>query len=135
MKKIILILLVFVAAAGIYAWYVFNKPHRNVADEAAISVTAAQLFAEYEKDEKAANDKYLNKTVAVKGIVSEVKKNQAGKTVLILQSEDPLFGINCTAKEDHVQAVAGTEIIFKGICTGYVSDVIINDGMILNPDK
>ena len=60
-----------------------------------------------------------------------IQKNQAGKTVVFLQSDDPVYGVNCTFKKDPGTIDNNSIITFKGICTGYLSDVIINEGILV----
>jgi hypothetical protein len=74
---------------------------------------------------------FLNKAIEVTGTVSDVKKNQAGSTVVYLKSDDPIYGVNCTFKQDPGIITKGSTITFKGICTGYLSDVVINEGIMI----
>ena len=53
-------------------------------------------------------------------------QNQDGKTVLLLQSSDPLSGVQCTLK-DEGNYIVGTELTVKGFCTGYTTVVLLND--------
>ena len=85
MKKIIIpVLLVGLVAAGI-GYYMYNKPVESLEKKKAdVSVTASQIIADYEADEKAANDKYLGKVVEVSGKVStmkEVKSKSSSKQI------------------------------------------------------
>ncbi|MDB5232909.1 MAG: hypothetical protein JWN76_3714 [Chitinophagaceae bacterium] len=127
----LLLLLVIVVAGGAYTWYIFNKPQRDVKDEKGIAVTAEQIFTEYNTNEQAANAKYLNKAIQVSGQVQNVKKNQEGKTVVYLKTSDPVFGVNCTFKEDPGNIEKNSQVSFKGICTGFTSDVVINQGILI----
>jgi hypothetical protein len=131
-KSIILILLVAIilAVAG-YAYYVWNKPARDVAKEKGIQITAVAIFDSFSNNESSADSQFLNKAIEVTGTVSDVKKNQAGKTVVYLKSDDPIFGVNCTFKQDPGPITKGSTITFKGICTGYLSDVVINEGIMI----
>jgi len=130
-KIILTIILMLVFAAVGYGLYVWYKPQRDVKDEKAIVVTASTIYDSYSADEKKANELYLNKAIQVSGKVSKVLKNQNGNTVVYLETSDPVFGVNCTFKEDPGPIETGTTIAFKGICTGYLSDVIINQGIIV----
>lgn len=114
-----------------YAFYIWNKPARNVSNETAIKISATALYDSFLNSEAAANKSFLNKAVEVTGKVASVKKNQAGQTVVYLQSSDPLFGINCTFKTQPAEIKKGDTITFKGVCTGFLSDVIINDGILI----
>lgn len=131
-KKILIAIILLSALAGIaYAYYVWNKPARNVANEEAIKITATALYDSFAHNEQAANASFLNKAVEVTGIVNSIKKNQAGETVVYLQSSDIVFGVNCTFKQPPKAINKGSAITFKGICTGYLSDVILNEGILI----
>jgi hypothetical protein len=131
-KKIFLAIILFIILSGAgYAYYLWNKPARNVAKEKGIQITAVAIFDSFTNNEQSANARYLNKAIEVTGTVTAIKKNQAGETVVYLQSNDPVFGVNCTFKRDPGSIEKGSAITFKGICTGYLSDVIINEGMMV----
>jgi hypothetical protein len=130
-RKIFMVLIVLIVAGIGYGLYVWNKPHRDVKDEKGILITAAAIFDSFVVNETRANTLYLNKAIQVTGEVAEVKKNQDDQTVVYLKTNDPMFGVNCTFKEDPGPLEKGTTITFKGICTGYLSDVIINQGIII----
>ena len=115
-----------------YAWYIWNKPARDVTNEEGIQISAVAIFDSFSNNEQAAKASFLNKAIEVTGTVSSVKKNQAGETVLYLKSNDPVFGVNCTFKQDPGVIEKGSTITFKGICTGYLSDVVLNGGIMVN---
>lgn len=131
-RKIILgvvAVIVFIALA--YTLYIWNKPARDVTNESAIKISAVAIFDSFNNNESSANKLFLNKAIEVTGVVSAVKKNQAAQTVVYLKSNDPMFGINCTFKEDPGTINTNSTITFKGICTGYLSDVILNEGVMI----
>lgn len=134
-QKILLWLLVIgLLGFGImkgYIYYLNNKPHRDVTKEQGVSVTAEQIFTDFSTNEAVANHKYLNKAIEVSGEVAEVKKNQDSSTVVVLKTTDPIFGVNCTFKQDPGNIQPGNKITFKGICTGFISDVVINEGVLV----
>lgn len=73
MKKLIWILVILMIGAVAAYFYVFHKPHRDVAgEEAAYVITDDELVQQYLDDEKAANSLYLDQVVAVKGEITEV---------------------------------------------------------------
>ena len=131
--KLILFTLLGLLLIGLAAfYYVFNKPHRSVENEEAIQVSANQLFGDYQKDEQAANKTYLDKAIEVKGEVVEIKKNQEGRPVVVLKSADPFFGVVCTLKEDAGVVKPGEQVVVKGLCSGFSSDVVLRDCIIQN---
>jgi hypothetical protein len=131
-KKIVFLIILLIIIGGVgYGLYVWNKPARDVSKEDGVKITAVALFDSFNNNEQSANAHYLNKAIEVTGKVSDVKKNQAGETVVYLQSSDAVFGVNCTFKQDPGAITKGNMITFKGICTGYLSDVILNEGVLI----
>ncbi|QEC68545.1 hypothetical protein FRZ67_14980 [Panacibacter ginsenosidivorans] len=130
-KRILIIFITLILAGVSYGLYVWNKPHRDVKDEKGVIISAAAIFDSFTVNETRANELYLNKAIQVTGEVSGMKKNQDGQAVVYLKTSDPVFGVNCTFKEDPGPLETGTIVTFKGICTGYLSDVIINQGIII----
>ena len=104
MKKIrviIILIVVFSLMGSAYAWFfIWNKPKQDVKDAASIPVSATVIFNDYSTNEKSANTKYIDKIVEVTGEVNNVSKNAEGKTVLLLKTDDLMFGVNCTMEED-----------------------------------
>ena len=99
---------------GIYMW---NKPHKKVEDAKGISITAEALSQEYNKNEKAADVKYLNKAIEVSGTISEIDKNQDGGLMVILKTENPMAGVQCTMR-DKATAGEGAEFSYQRILFG-----------------
>jgi len=131
-KKIALVVLGAIALFGFsYAYYVWNKPARDVTEEKGMEITAMAIFDSFTVNENRATKLYLSKAIQVTGEVTDIKTNQAGETVVYLKSNDPVFGVNCTFKENPGNITKGSTITFKGICTGFNSDVIINRGVII----
>lgn len=116
--------------AGIMV-YLYNKPSRNVVAETGIPVTATELFTKFSTNEPQANNRYLNKVLQVSGQVLEVKSNSTAGRVVILNTGDPLFGIACTLDKPEV-VKPGEKITVKGICTGYLSDVVLTNSYLVN---
>jgi len=131
-KKVLLALLVFSLVAAGYGYYLFNKKSTDVGGEKAdYELSAETLLADYNKDETAANTKYLDKVIAVKGKVAEVKLDSAtGQATVILDSGDPMAAISCSFYNDNSSAVKklgpGIEVVIKGKCTGKLMDVVLN---------
>lgn len=132
--KIVLIIgIVFLIAGGGLAYWIFNKPHRDVTQEKGVQLTAQKLYDAFRTNEAEANKLYLDKAIELTGEVGEVITNQDGNTVVNFKTNDPLFVINCTFKTSPGQLKPGTSITFKGICTGYIPDanVVINEGVLV----
>lgn len=110
---------------SVVAYKMWTKPHKDVAAAEALNLSAQNLVSDYETDEAAANGKYLNKVLLVNGVVAETTTNQAGETVIAITGSD-MGNVLCTLEEKGITAPAkGTEVKIKGICTGYLTDVVL----------
>jgi hypothetical protein len=118
-----------VTIAAIAVYFYVNKPHRSVSEETALRVSADSLFQAFQANEAEANAKYLNQVIVVSGKVKTVETNTEGKTVIVLDAGDLMFGVNCTLAESTTVAVDQV-VSIKGICTGYLADVIINQAIV-----
>lgn len=110
------VVLAIIAVAVVAGYLVWNKPHRDAADEKGMRVTAAALQQAYASNEASANAQYLDKTLEVSGTVAATEKNQDGKTVLYL--DDPLSGVGCTMREAGMTKREGEAVVVKGFCSG-----------------
>jgi hypothetical protein len=106
----------------------FNKPHRDVENEQGIQVSATRIFADYQKNEQAANKIYLDKAIEVQGEISEVKRTRR-QTRCGLKSSDPFFGGYARSRRIR-PAKLGEQVVVKGFCSGFSSDVVLRDCII-----
>jgi polyisoprenoid-binding protein YceI len=136
MKKKLFIVLGILAAIvliGFITLKIMSKnAERHVETENGIPVTAAVLATDYATQEDNANKKYLNKTLEITGLLAAADSNETHQTVLLLKDPGAVAGVSVTFKK-HIDAVApGSTITVKGICTGFLSNVIVTDGILLN---
>lgn len=130
MKKYLLILGLLGVGGLALGYFLWNKPHKNIgASTAAFSLEAAALLTEFEADESAANTKYNDQVLQVSGNVADVSKDAAGLVKVTLDTGNPLSGIICELNQetDHARLdfQTGEPVVFKGVCTGMLSDVIL----------
>ncbi len=128
-KKIVRWALLAILATGItgaiVGYKMYNKPHRSVLDANPVMVSAAELVAQYETDENKSNGLYLDKVLNVTGEISDIAKNQKNETVITLKGSD-MGGVICTLEGKNTEtAQKGSIIKLQGICTGYLSDVVL----------
>ncbi|WP_299672271.1 hypothetical protein [uncultured Polaribacter sp.] len=128
-KKIIIGILILGLLGVFVAYKMYHKPHVNVADESAdITLTANTILEDFSSDETMANTKYLEKIIQVEGIVSEVKTaNEKG--IITLKTNDDFASVLChlsteATKKIHTVKV-GQTLKLKGICTGFLMDVVL----------
>lgn len=129
-----MLLLAGLLAAGAY-YYVFifsRNNHRQVQNEQAITIGAEMLADQFSTDETSANARYLDKVLAVKGIMLEAGVNNEGKTTLLLQGDtSSMTHIFCTLISEIPAPPRLSEVTVKGICTGLLSDVIMVDALLI----
>ena len=118
MKRILILAAVAIligVGTGIYLYFL---PAKKVENSVGIDITAASLAKEYASDEKSADAKYLNKAISVSGVVSETEKNQDGGLMIVLQTDDPMAGVQCTLRDKGANPAKGQSIVIKGFCSG-----------------
>ena len=137
MKKVVLIILILAALGAGYAYYLYNKPVADTSDlAAAYSLSADELFNQFENDESAANSMYLGKIVEVKGKIREFSIGDSGEINLVLASGSDMFGINCGLSKgqdkEYRKFREGDSIKVKGECSGISMDVVLTRCVIVN---
>jgi len=108
----------------------YNKPPRTVDSEEALKVTAVDLATYYEKNESVKNNKYTDKAVQISGVITDLRTNQQNKTVLTFTGTD-MSGVQCSLMNAEPGLKKGDSITIKGFCTGYLTDVIVDRGILV----
>jgi len=134
MKKIIYILvIIFTLAASVYYYtFVYSKTHhRDAQSEASVIITADSLSAAYQADEQKANKRFLNKAIEVTGTILSIGQDQANHITILMGKADAFSNVSITILSiQPITQKVGEIITVKGVCTGNLSDVIINEGVI-----
>lgn len=130
MKKYLIFLLLAAIIGGGAAYFMANKPHKNMTEaKADISIDAVSLLGAFEADENAANTKYLDKVVEVKGAVADVSKSDDGTIKVTLDTGNPMSGVICEldnlTQHPRTEFPLGEQVTFKGNCTGILMDVVL----------
>lgn len=131
--------------AGIYIFYLWNMPHRDVTNtESDYKISANQLVNEYLADAKKADDKYLDaegesKIFEVSGRVSDISEDFEGQTVILLKNDDAKSGVSCTfsqeTKKEAKSLKTGSNITIKGVIrsgASYDADLEMYENVILD---
>jgi len=134
MKKIIIPLLILgLVGAGI-GYYMYNKPvERLEKKQADVSVSADQILSDYETNEKDADAKYLGKIVEVNGKVGEITSEE-GINKIHLETSNPIAAVICDLDKGNEAGnlKVGDHAKIKGMCSGYLSDVILVRSTVVN---
>ncbi len=127
---LIFITIILITSFGIYAGKrIYNKPHLNVAEKAPDnSLLSQNLITEFENNETQANAKYLEKIIKVSGEISELEIAKETR-IIVLKGQNSTSSVMCylTAEENKKWATLkqGDAVSVKGICTGYLLDVVL----------
>ena len=138
MKKLLRIVIVLaaigiVAAALVWKFYI-NKPHEDIENATpAYSITTAEIWKQFNADEKKAGLMYNDKVIELSGVVGRVVNNDTLVTVAFIMEADSMFGdksISCQMLKkynDEAKALTkGTNIKIKGYCAGFIGDIKFN---------
>lgn len=117
-KKIIAAVVLLAAAGAAVGFYMWNKPHRDVASAGGIKAGAAALYTTFITDSAAAKKNYLQQVVEVKGVVHSTSKNQQNQTIITFKTATEGAYINCTMEGAADDIKEGSDITVKGICAG-----------------
>lgn len=127
-RKVLIVLLVLVAAGAIAGYRMWNKPHQKVEDQASIQITAASLCEAYSTNEANANTQYNGKAIEVSGTVAELTTTQDGGEVIRLQGNDAGMTVQCTMRDKGNKAEVNNPVVVKGFCSGSTMfDVVLTD--------
>jgi hypothetical protein len=140
MKKykivILLVFVLFVVAAGIYGYFLFNKPHRDILKaKVDYTITSSELLSEFEANSTIATQKYDGKILLVSGKIESINSSDSIAS-LQLSGNGSFLGVNCSFNSEGARSLKeiklGDEIQVKGECKGYIEDVILNNCFLIN---
>ncbi len=139
MKKLIYAIIVLILFGFAIGYYLFNKPHKDYSSaQIELSISAHDIFRAYNEDELRANQLYQDKVIAVSGIVSGIDLNQKKATIIYLESDDPLFGIQFTMlpsdSSQYLKLKKGDKTTLKGLCVGFTNDVVFTNATVVVKD-
>lgn len=105
--------------------------------EVSYSLSAVNLYKEFDEKEAISSKKYSGKLIQVEGIIQEITLDEKkSKVILLTTGEDTMGGILCTLeksqKHDLSELEVGERVSIKGICAGMLMDVVMNRCVILN---
>jgi hypothetical protein len=128
--KFIITILVVLIVGGLALTAYYNKPHRNPEKEQALTISATELFNQFVSDETAANSRFLDKVLIVTGNVKTTTRNQQNAQVITIETGDDYFGVQCTLTPQATEVSINDFVAIKGICKGFLSDVVITDAVL-----
>jgi hypothetical protein len=105
-----------------------NKTHQKVENSRSTAISAVELGAAYQQNERWANAHYLNHALEVSGNIAGVERNQNGENMVLLESISPDIPVQCTMRQAEKPLPVGSRVKLKGLCTGSnLSGVTLTD--------
>jgi hypothetical protein len=133
--KIGLLIALIVILSAIFAGvYLFNKgPVDTGSVKPDFTVSATDLQREFSENEPAASEKYINKIIEVKGIITSVDKAEGNNINISLKTGDDMSSVICTVTglKGRENLRPGNEISVRGVCSGFLMDVLMNNCSII----
>jgi hypothetical protein len=126
-KKILVLLFGALLLAGMYGVFLYNKPVQSLRNvEPFVEIGSNELLEAFEADEAAANDKFLDKVLLVNGVIDKIEESE-GRVNIFLKTKNPLSSITCELEQTDLldQYKSGDPISVKGLCSGYLMDVVL----------
>jgi hypothetical protein len=141
MKKLVLLLIpIGLGLAAYYFYSEYNRKPAAMTELKSVNIfTSEELYSEFKNNEASSNEKYLNKPIEVIGKAIAVNKGDDGVTTVTIDSGDPMGVISCEVANTELQKTAiiaaQENIRIKGICTGFLTDVILKNCVIISVDN
>ncbi|NNE13329.1 MAG: hypothetical protein HKN51_00045 [Saprospiraceae bacterium] len=126
-KKTIFFVIVLLGLIAAYGYYEYSRPLADLSSAKSVAqLNANDLYKEFENNETKANEKYLDKVISVEGDVLKIE-NKNNKQSIYLLTESMMSSIICEMDDNHktTSVTEGQKIQIKGLCTGYLMDVIL----------
>ncbi len=129
-KNKIVIVILIVGFVGVFVAYkMYNKPHVNVVEtKSDIILSASKILNDFSTDENLANKLYLEKIIKINGTISELNIEKE-RGIITLKTTNDFGSVLCHLSEGGMKKMkslkVGQTITLKGICTGFLMDVIL----------
>ena len=132
-NRIIVLVLFGLAIGGMYGYYLYNKPLKDLSSgNADISIAANKLLNAFEADESLANSEYLDKIIQVSGKIEKIENTETGSSVLLdAGSLMGFISFEMAPDQDLSNYSLGDEITLRGVCSGYLMDVVLNRAVVI----
>ncbi len=134
----IIYLLVFVLVLLVYGLYNFTKTKDidTLIAEPMLELTAEDLISYLELHKNTNDKQYLEKVIAIKGVVKEINNLNERHTILLKGGKDDATLIICDMNPsqsiEFKKLKPGDTVNVKGIYKGFLKDVVLLNCVIAN---
>lgn len=137
--KIALLVIFLIAIGGLIAGlYLYNlKPKDLLNAKPHYSISAVDFQKAFDENEKAASARYINKIIEVSGTISSIKSGENKTLNVMLKTGNDLSSIIGTFHNVTDTSVfkTGNQIIIRGVCSGFLMDVLLNNCVVVKSGK
>ena len=134
-----IIILVGLGIVAVVATYGFNEYNRKLSDtrqlKAAFQIEAADFVRQFEANGSLATAQYSDKVIDVQGFVSSMDVTDTSG-IVFLNDGNSQSSVMCQFGQKTFQEIKelgiGERVIIKGICTGYLMDVVMVRCVLIN---
>jgi hypothetical protein len=124
-----LLLILCGVALGFWLW---NKPPAKVESVSSLTISVEELCRLYSADEQAANARFLNQAIEVRGTITEVIHNLDDGLMVIMADKSSSSDLQCAFRDKNVTLKEGEKITIKGFCAGKtISGVALTDCILI----
>ncbi|MGZ8848511.1 MAG: OB-fold protein [Pyrinomonadaceae bacterium] len=105
-----------------------NRPSSDSSSSGTIS--AEDLYAEFDADREAASSKYKGKTITVTGRVDTINSAASGNSYVLLKSTNSLLGVQCIfsgTPSSLSQLQKGERATFRGEVFAKIGNVVLRN--------
>lgn len=131
-------ILVFLGVLVVMLFFILkqmNKEHIDVKKTAPNMIIAVdEILSDYQNDEEKANSRFTDKVIQLKGVISKISTQDSNVTITLMSTNFDASVICSFQSEESLNVLKykkGDEISLKGICTGYLLDVVLVNCVIL----
>jgi hypothetical protein len=134
-RNLLLFVIILGVIGGLIVLYMYNKKNPDLSKvKADYALQASELVNEFDQDETSASAKYIDKVVEVTGPVATIEITSDSTMNLTLANEDQMSGVICTfhgiTNPPSIEIKEGEIITVRGVCSGMLMDVLLNDCVI-----
>lgn len=135
--KIILPSAIFILAVMLFGYLFYNRPSQVdiETEEVDVTLNSKELTTSFQKNEVFATSIYAEKVIEVEGVVEDVSLVNERVTVFLKGIEDStsiLCDFSDLYQEEALRLRIGETVRVKGVCKGFLKDVIVLNCKIAN---
>ena len=136
-RNLLIIAVILGAIGGIIGLYMYNKEDPDLAKvKPDFILQVSELVNDFNQDESSASVKYIDKVLEVTGPVLAIEPTSDTTMNVTLSAENQMTGVICSFKDvadpASLKIKEGETITVRGVCSGMLMDILLNNCVIVN---